>query len=70
MNSRTLKLLLAGLSLTAVACDPYAQQMSSRGAVEELAPASEGQKKPGDCSVCMKWSAKPPGGVNSPPWSF
>jgi hypothetical protein len=66
MNLNTLKLLLAALCITA-ACDPRLQQVPSHGSVDELAPPPKNSE--GDCSGCYKWSAKPPGGVNGPPWS-
>lgn len=67
MTRNTVKLLLSVLCLT-TACDPLAkvpQQM--RGHSEEIVPDSEAA--PESCPGCFKWSAKPPHGVNGPPWS-
>jgi len=61
MNRTTVKLLLAALCLTA-ACDPLAQRVPAQGNGELSAPP----KPTTDCSGCLKWSARPPSGVNGP----
>ncbi|MBL8976212.1 MAG: hypothetical protein JNK56_36745 [Myxococcales bacterium] len=67
MNRTTVKLLLSALCLT-VACDPTSQvPQQMRGESRELAPATSDTNK-SDCPTCFKWSAKPPRGVNAPPW--
>lgn len=67
MNLSTPKLLLAALCITA-ACDPRIAQMPTTATTDKLAPPPATEKE-GECSGCYKWSAKPPGGVNGPPWS-
>lgn len=68
MNHNTVKLLLTALCLTA-ACDPLAQvPQQMRGTSEELAPSADAAQQ-SECPTCFKWTAKPPGGVNGPPWS-
>jgi len=67
MNHNTVKLLLSALCLTA-ACDPLSQvPQQMRGNQQDLAPARS-EAKEGECPTCFKWSAKPPSGVNGPPW--
>ncbi len=63
MNHTALKCLLAALCLS-IACDPTVP--AQRGPSEELAAPS----KKDECPTCIKWSAKPPGGTNGPPWSI
>lgn len=66
MTRNTVKFLLSALCLT-TACDPLAQvPQQMRGASQDLAPDAEAAKE--DCPTCFKWSAKPPHGVNGPPW--
>lgn len=67
MNRKPVKLLLSALCLTA-ACDPLSQVPKQMRGSEELAPI-ESAAKDGECATCMKWSARPPSGVNGPPWS-
>lgn len=69
MNLNALKCLLAALCMS-VACDPTALT-PQQGLSEDLAPPPAGKQARADgCSMCIKWSAKPPGGTNGPPWSL
>lgn len=68
MIRKTLKLVLPALALALLpACEDLAARAQSHGATADLAPPVEGTKVM-ECMTCRKWSARPPSGVNSPPW--
>lgn len=65
----TFKLMMVALALgTVTGCETWREQAEARGfdTVErDGGSANTGE----DCEGCRrKWSAKPQGGVNAPPW--
>lgn len=68
-----MKLMVVGLALgTMTGCEALREQAQVRG-VDALSADSRGteQQSPEDCDGCRrKWSAKPGGGVNGPPWGM
>lgn len=70
MTRKTLKLLLPAFVMMALpACEEWTGRAQSPDSTADLAPPPR-QASVQECMTCRKWSARPPSGVNSPPWQF
>lgn len=65
----TMKLMAVVLAVgTITGCEAWREQAEARG-IDTIANDGGSRQAGEDCDGCRrKWSAKPQGGVNGPPW--